>query len=387
MSETFRRLLPVYMLLLFRNTAWSLSVSGPVLPLYIRSLGIDIVDWSFIATAHAVGLIVFEGLWGTISDRIDRNRMLVGALICMGLVFPFYTVKSLVPYFIVLQFAVGAFAVAIGPTTRAMVADGSPEESRGFYMSVWFTFFTLGSMIGPILGIYIADLMGYEYAFYASAAVLLSGAAIFGVFFRGNSGKVTPKERGAGSVRGDAATLLSVPSVVLIFMLTVSIFTGMPAVRAFLPIYAAEEVGMSNVSIGVMLTISSGLQLVVMPVLGRLSDRFSRRLLIAAGLAGMFTMSMAFYLVETPLQLVLATTVISIFGCVSSLVLATLSKVAPRELSGMAMGMYGSFEDLGLIIGPVIYGLIWNGYEPALIFPAAAVTSLLGLVFLSRIRE
>ncbi|HUS78650.1 MAG TPA: hypothetical protein VM050_08320, partial [Patescibacteria group bacterium] len=68
-------------------------------------------------------------------------------------------------------------------------------------------------------------------------------------------------------------------------------------------------------------------------------------------------------------------------------VLATLSKVAPRELSGMAMGMYGSFEDLGLIIGPVIYGLIWNGYEPALIFPAAAVISLLGLVFLSRIRE
>ena len=374
------------MVLLCRNIAWNLSVSGPVLPLYVRSLGIEIMDWSLLATAHAVGLIFFEGMWGTLSDRVNRTKMLVVALICMSLVFPLYTFKGFVPLFFVLQFAVGALAVAIGPTTRAMVADMVPVESRGYYMSLWFTFFILGGMIGPILGTAIASAMGYEYAFYASSAVLILGAIISGKVLKGIPSDVNLKRSDGEGVLKGARTLISIPSVRYVFLLAVFMLSGMPAIRSFLPIYASEQLGMSDVAIGTMLTASMALQLIVNPVLGRASDRFSKRWLIAAGLVGTIVMFFAYPWASTPLQLAMVTLGVSAFMTVMSLSLAMLSQVAPRGLSGMAMGLYGSSEDLGLIIGPILYGYIWNTYSPSSIFLAGAGTSLLALGVLLLIR-
>ena len=374
-------------MLLCRNIAWNLSVSGPVLPLYVRSLGIEIMDWGLLAMAHAVGLIFFEGMWGTLSDRVDRRKILVTALICMSLVFPLYTLKGFVPYFIILQFAVGALAVAVGPTTRAMVADLVPVESRGYYMSLWFTFFILGGVIGPILGTYIASAMGYEYAFYASSAVLIVGAIISERVLRGIPPEVNSKgSNGMGVLKG-ARVLISIPSVRYVFLLAVFMLSGIPAVRSFLPIYASEQVGMSDVAIGTMLTASMAVQLVVNPMLGRASDRFSKRWLIAAGLVGAMVMFFAYPWASTPLQLTMVTLAASAFMTVMSLSLAMLSQVAPRELSGMAMGLYGSSEDLGLIIGPILHGYVWNAYGPSSIFLAGAGTSLLALGVLFLIRD
>jgi predicted MFS family arabinose efflux permease len=53
----------------------------------------------------------------------------------------------------------------------------------------------------------------------------------------------------------------------------------------------------------------------------------------------------------------------------------------------MAMGIYGSFEDLGLIVGPMLYGLIWEVYSPSHIFIASAVSLLISLVLIARVKE
>jgi len=386
-NSPLRRLAPIYLLLILRNTAWSLSVSGPVLPLYVRSLGVEIVDWGLLATAHAVGLIVFEGLWGTVSDRVDRRWMLVAAVLCMGLVFPLYTLHALVPWFFALQFAIGAFACAVGPTTRAIVADTAPADSKGFYMGLWFAFFILGSTIGPVLGTYVSETWGYEYTFHASSILLLATAVVFSLSFRnGGLDGLRPVRRGP-HLREALGALLANPSVRLAFVLAVTIFMGISAVRSFLPIYASERLGMSDVAIGAMVAVSSATQLVATPLAGRLSDRLGERRLIAAGLAGLTVLYAVYSVVGDPMGLVAVTVGVSALLSVCSLTLALLSKTAPRELSGTAMGVYGCFEDLGLIVGPVIYGYIWNAYRPPDIFLASAIASAIGLLFLTRIRD
>jgi MFS family permease len=386
-NSPLRRLTPIYLLLILRNTAWSLSVSGPVLPLYVRSLGVEIVDWGLLATAHAVGLIIFEGLWGTVSDRVDRRWMLVAAILCMGLVFPLYALHSLVPWFFALQFAIGAFACAVGPTTRAIVADTAPAGSKGFYMGLWFTFFILGSTIGPVLGAYISEAWGYEYAFHVSSILLLATAIVFSLSLRNGSLDGLRPARMSLPFSEALRVLFANPSVRLAFVLAVSIFMGISAVRSFLPIYASEQLGMSDVAIGAMVAISSATQLVATPFAGRFSDRFGERRLIAVGLAGLTVLYAVYSVIEDPLGLVAVTIGVSVLLSVCSLTLAFLSKTSPRELSGMAMGIYGCFEDLGLIVGPIIYGYIWSAYRPPDIFLASAAASALGLLFLTRIRD
>jgi len=44
---------------------------------------------------------------------------------------------------------------------------------------VGWGFFTLGSILGPILGTYIAEILRYEYAFYFSSALMFAGAIFF----------------------------------------------------------------------------------------------------------------------------------------------------------------------------------------------------------------
>ena len=385
--STLRRLLPVYLLIIFRSVAWTLSVSGPVLPLYVRSLGVDVMEWGLLAMAQGVGLILFEGLWGTLSDRLDRRKMLVSALFGMALVFPFYTVKGFVSYFFIFQFTIGALAVAIGPTARAIVADITPPESRGTYMGLWFAAFMFGNMLGPFLGTYLSEVMGYKYAFYASSIVLILGSVVCAVALRDLPRK-EPQEEGlkVGVLQGLKA-LLKIPSVTMILLMTVAAFTGMPSIRSFLPIYASEKIGMSAVAIGGLVTLSAGMQLLVNPVLGRASDRLGQRRLMGLGLAAATVMYLSYTQVVTPLQLSLVTLAMSAFMSVTTLGLTMLSKAVPRELSGMAMGIYGSCEDLGFIIGPIMYGFVWNAYSPSLIFLVGAGTTVVALLLLLMIRE
>ena len=385
--STLRRLLPVYLIVVFRSAAWTLSVSGPVLPLYVRSLGVDVMGWGFLAMAQGVGLILFEGFWGTLSDRVDRRRLLLSALFGMAVVFPFYTVRGLVPYFFIFQFAIGALAVAIGPTARALVSDNTPPGSRGTYMGLWFAAFMFGNMIGPFLGTYISEVMGYEYAFYASSLILILGSVVCAVALRDLPSKQISEEgRKVGMLQGLRA-LLSTPSVALILLLTVAIFTGMPSIGSFLPLYASEVIGMSGVAIGGLVALSAGVQLLVNPVLGRLSDGLGQRRLMGLGLAAMAVTQLSFTLVRTPLHLSLATLALSAFMAVFTLGVTMLSKAVPGELSGMAMGVYGSCEDLGFIIGPMLYGYVWSVFGPSLIFLVGAGATFIALLLLLLVRE
>ena len=58
MDPTLKRLTPTYAVLFMRNTAWAITLNGPVMPLYVRSLGVDIVYWGVLATAISAGLFM-----------------------------------------------------------------------------------------------------------------------------------------------------------------------------------------------------------------------------------------------------------------------------------------------------------------------------------------
>jgi len=95
-----------------------MSSNGPVLPLYVESLGISIIGWGVLAAAFGVGMFLLEWVWGSLCDRIDRRLLMISSVLCMSVIFELYTLHSLVPLFIVLQLLSGAVGVIIGPATR-----------------------------------------------------------------------------------------------------------------------------------------------------------------------------------------------------------------------------------------------------------------------------
>jgi predicted MFS family arabinose efflux permease len=61
--------------------------------------------------------------------------------------------------------------------------------------------------------------------------------------------------------------------------------------------------------------------------------------------------------------------------------------VAPNSMYGAAVGVYGSFEDLGIITGPLLFGFVWNAFGPVFIFAASSITQLLGAVLILAIEQ
>ncbi len=386
MDETFRKLAPIYAVLFLRNMAWSLTINGPVMPLYARALGLDVASWGILAMALSAGLFL-EFVWGVVSDRVNKGRFILLALVLTSLIYPLYTVKAFLPLFVVFQFVFGAIQVIVGLTTRAVIAEVSPGESAGFNMSLWFFFATLGNMAGPIAGTYIVSSLGYEYAFYASMGIVWAATLFLVVTYLRNRDNGAPVARARGPLMGGFGRLLRIPTLRRTCTLTLLGFLGCSVVASFLPIYASEVVGMTTIAVGSMATIAAAARLVTAPLIGRISDRVDRRRLLFA-ILGVGCVLFALYpFASDPIQLTLLTVGVSATFSFGVLSIAIHSGATPKELGGMSLGLYGTFEDLGLMLGSLVFGFSWGAFgPPSVFFITSAAVGLAALLTLT-IRE
>jgi MFS family permease len=177
---------------------------------------------------------------------------------------------------------------------------------------------------------------------------------------------------------GGVETVLRFRPAAFLFLSAAFSFIGISLVRSFLPLYASEQINMSTVEIGILLSAMSLSQLSAIPLLGWLSDRFGRKRMAFAGFLLSSAVFMSYPLVQTSPQLMLVSIIVSVGLAASSLLLALVPEVTPRTLYGTAVGLYGSFEDLGIIVGPLLFGLVWVAYGPVFIFVASSLTQIVG---------
>jgi MFS family permease len=376
LNSNLRQLLPVYATLVVWTIAWTASVNGPVMPLYVGSLGIGIVGWSALAASAAIGMFLLEWIWGALYDRIDRRLLMILSVLAMSTLFPLYTIQRLVPYFVILQFLSGAVGVALGPTTRAYVSDGAPQKSVGFFAGLWWSLSIVGRTVGPLLGAYIAQNWSFQYAFYLSTLLSFSTVLLILVTFPKTKTHLGASRR---SVVGGLNSILRVRSLEFLFLSALFAFMGVSLMRSFLPIYASEQIHMSTFDVGVLISATSGVQLISLPALGWVSDRFGRKRTVVSGFGLASVTFLLYFAVRNVSQFALVSLVVSVGLSGSSLLLlALVPELASDGLYGSVVGIYGSFEDVGLIVGPFVFGLIWTAYAPILIFAAGSITQIVG---------
>lgn len=120
----------------------------------------------------------FAPVMGNLSDRFGRRPVLLVSLIALGLDYLLMGLAPTLAWLFVGRVLAGAFA-ATHATANAYVADVSPPEKRaqafGMIGAVWGVGFTVGPMIGGVLGEY-----GARVPFFA-AAILAFANALYGL--------------------------------------------------------------------------------------------------------------------------------------------------------------------------------------------------------------
>src|SRR5262245_3577676 len=116
------------------------------------------------------------------------------------------------------------------------------------------------------------------------------------------------------------------------------------------------------------------------PILGGLSDRFGRRLVILMALGALGTDYLVMGCAASLAWLFVGRTIAGMAGASFTPAYAYLADVTPPERRAQAFGLVGAAFGMGFIIGPAIGGLLgeWGARAP---FFAAAALALANLVF------
>jgi MFS family permease len=144
---------------------------------------------------------------------------------------------------------------------------------------------------------------------------------------------------------------------------------------------------MSTVQIGRLISTVAASQLVAILLLGWVSDRFGRKTLVILGFLLCSGSFLLYLLTKAELQVFFVSIALGLGLSASLLLLSLVPDVTPKRMYGTVVGIYGSCEDLGIIMGPLVYGLVWSAIGPVYIFVAGSITQMFAAALVFAIRR
>lgn len=136
-------------------------------------------------------------------------------------------------------------------------------------------------------------------------------------------------------------------------------FLGVGALVGFLPLYARNIVGLSDIELGMLIWVPLVMAMVGKPISGRISDRVGRKPVILAGLALCTATLPLFALTPNLVGLVLEGAVFGLgMAIVTPSTNALVADLCKAGNYGAAMGVFGTIWDMGEASGPILAGIL-----------------------------
>ncbi|HLA24356.1 MAG TPA: MFS transporter [bacterium] len=367
----------------------------PLLPLHLTErLGASVKMVGFVVAAFALTETILKTAWGSVADRLGRRPMIITGLVVSSIAPLLMSVLRQAWLFIPLRVIDGAGSSALWPAASAIIADTTPPHRRATAMGVLNMFFLAGLAFGPTLGLFVVGFSGsYTAGFYLAAIVLLVAAVVAAFTLRGlGHTHLPPSDIDVVGYHGTApnpeleavveetrrAPLLGVMLVVAF----VQMF-GAGLLAPILVIYAKRIVGLSEQLIGTLFLVLMLAVALASLVSGHLADRWGKMRLVSLG---MVLGSLGLWLLPLSPRLSLLAVSAVLLGVSYALSTpawhALISELAPPGRIGLALGASQTAQGLGLVLGPLLGGLMWDTLGHQSPFLGAAALFTVGTVVL-----
>lgn len=340
-------------------------VISPLGDILMKSLTISTAQFGLVVSAYAFSAGISGILAAGFADRYDRKRLLLffyagfvlGTVFC-GLADNFHQLLAA-------RIFTGLFGGVIGAVSLAIVADLFQPNQRGRVMGVIQMGFAGSQVLGIPIGLYLSNRWGWHSAFFMIALMaLLIGLAI--VF------RMQPVSAHL-SKQSDKNPLLHLWHTLkrrryqVGYLATAFLPIGGYMLMPFGSAYLINNLGRTQDDLPLLFMVTGISSIVIMPLVGRLSDRMDKFKLFTGGSILAVIMILIYtHLQPVPLWLIIIINMILFMGIMSRMIPAMALNTSIPEMRdrGAYMSISASLQQMAGGIAAISAGLIVNQPTP-----------------------
>ncbi len=346
-----------YIVLMVTNFFQSMAafMCNTTLPVFIDRLGASASIVGTVVSAFAITALLIRPFAGPAFDSFSRKVLLLIAqgIICASMLL--YGIADSIPFLFAVRLLHGIGIGCSGPLAMSLVSEFLPAGKLASGISIYTLAQSVAQIIGPAVGLWLIEAVGFSPAYFLGAALLL--VAMVGIFFL----KEPPRERPPYRFKLNRMFAREAVSKAIVLTLLAISFSCM---TSYLVLYGYLR-GIDN--IGLYFTIYALCLLATRPLFGKLADRFGAQRVLLIGVTCFAASYVLLHFTQEFTQLVSVAIVGSAgFGACAPLVQSLALSSVPPERRGAASNTSYTGLDLGMLFGPTIGGNVIVFLEPQL---------------------
>lgn len=336
-------------------------VIAPLGAMLMGVLNITPAQFGWVVSGYAFSAGLSGLLAAGFADRYDRKRFLLffyggfllGTLLC-GVATDYY-------FLLVARIVTGLFGGVVASVSLAIVTDLFPYEKRSRVMGFVQMSFAVSQIAGIPIGLYLANAVGWHAPFLL---ILAFGTCAGVVIVRGmrpidsHIRLETVRDRSPfGHLRNTLSHIQYRRAFIATTLLAVGGFMMMPFSSAFL----VDNIAVTQAQLPLIFMFTGVASMVVLPMVGRISDTFGKFRMFAVGTFLSSIMVVVFtHLSVSPLWEVVLVNIILFAGILSRMVPATALMTAVPDLvdRGAFMSINSSLQQISGGVASILAGAI-----------------------------
>ncbi|MFC7685586.1 MFS transporter [Ureibacillus sp. GCM10028918] len=383
MSQKKKKIALTILMLNMFITMGGVGIVIPVLPSYLDIFGVGGEVYGTLIAVFALAQFLFSPHAGSLSDRFGRKIFIIGGLIIYGISQIIFGLASEVWILYLGRFLSGFGAAFIMTTIMAYVADITTIEERGKGMGLIGAAISLGFMIGPGLGGFLAK-VDLHFPFFLAGGVALIAALLSFIVLPNVQPQVNEAVKNAPRENLLSQLVRSVKTPYFVILIVVFTFSfGISNFQSTLSMFLTYKFDYSPTDIAIVITVGGFAGVVLqMFIIDKLFKRFGEMKVILVNLVvAAITMVLMVYVGGFFIILTIATLFQIATVFIRPAVNTLISKFAGNE-QGFAAGMNNAYMSLGNMIGPALAGVLleWHLSIP-FILGAVILLACFGLAY------
>ena len=341
---------------------------SPIFPKFVTALGAAPTQIGTMVglaiTVYGIARVVMDLPAGKLAHLWGRRPLLIlgpalmaiGALGC-GLAMEYWQL-------LVFRLLQGLGSAIYNVTCIIVICEISTLSNRGQYLSLDWGAWLIGASLGPTLGGFVGQYLGYRAPFFCYAGLAL--LATVWLYFRipetkkkqlaDMSQTLSDSSPQPNSAKKAAFSYKNLNFVLICIVGFLTLFTLSGRIT-LIPLLGYERLSLREGQVGLIFTLVAVMQCAFVFLAGRLSDKLGRKIIIVSGgiisalALILFTQSYSYHLA------LLSAAVLGVGrGFSGPVISAYVADIASAQDYEHTIALYRTISDLGFVAGPILLG-------------------------------